>query len=598
MTITSDTKESLNDLKEKYHKVVKLIKDESKNDPPNEPFLSKYAAKEILLSMKASIESLLKNQELDNSERKKLLAMLGTVHIFLGTIYIEIEDSLTAEKHLSKCLEVINDFKEEHEYISITLNAYNQFGILWFKNEPEKGKVYLSKSMELYEKNKNELEPPKCLDDFFELESECVESEESWKRFEKICTATYYYLAQIYGSLRDALKSAVYCHITLKRQLVYNEFEFIDWSLNAATLSQFFAEQKGFKQARHHLSAASYILDMYKKELDKIEVHDEMYEYKMEEFQHRSADVARCWAQYGSILLSKSKERLLAETEKDEPNYLPSSTDLADIENSDSTVSKDDLSNLYFQTLNLQDYEKQVTDGYVLTLSEAKAVFLNAQNWLIKSQEYYTLENLASDFIDINLSHSQLYLDLLFFDDNADNQAKYQKRRIDLMETVLAKINPLFYLSHCRKIWYEVGNAYINLLDIKLDKQRESNARPTANSLLKINNIITKGIRYFTVFLESFESKPNQIKDYLMVYARSQFYIGVLFGKFITLDKNKKLENTESSLSAYRQVIEFCEKYPDAKEQIMVEFGVCKEMVELLPAKICILKSEIANKKN
>lgn len=590
---TLDFKESLNDLKEKYHKVVKLIKEDSKNDPLEEPFISKFAAKEILISMNTSLENLLKERELGKDEQKKLSAMLGTVHIFLGTIAIEIEDPSTAEKHLNKCLQLIDNFMEEPDYISITLNAYNQFGILWFKSEPGIGKSYLSKSMELYEKNKNNSEPPKCLDDLFELDSTCVDSDEAWKRFEKICTATYYYLAQIHGSLKDALKSAVYCHITLKRQLVYNEFEYIDWSLNAATLSQFFAEQKGFKQARHHLSAASYILDMYKKELDSIEIHDEMYDCKIEEFNHRNADVARCWAQYGSLLLSKSKERLLAETEKDDPNYLPSSTDLADIQNSDSTVSKDDLGNLCFESLNLEEYEKEVSDKYVLTLDEAKAVFLNSQKWLLKSQEYYSLESLASDFIDINLNHCQLYLDLLFFDDNPDNQAKYQKRRIDLIENLLSQINSKFYLSHCRKMWYEVGNAYINLLDIKLDKQRESNERPNPASLSKINNIISKGIAYFTLFLRSFEGKSKQIDDYLMVYARAQFYIGVLLGKYITLDKCKKLENTEASLLAYQKVLIFCEKYPDAKDSIMVEFGVCKEMVELLPAKICLLKNEI-----
>lgn len=524
--------------------------------------------------------------------------MLGTVHVFLATIYIEIEDSSTAEMHLQKCLDLIDDFKEESDYISITMNVYNEFGIVWFKNDPEKAKSYLLKSMVLYEKYKNNLEPPTCLDDLFEVDSKKTEAEESWKKFEHICTVTYYYLAQIYGSLMDALKSAVYCHITLKRQLVYNDYEYIDWVLNAATLSQFFAEKKGFKQARHHLSAASHVLDLYKKELDKIDVHDELYEHQMEEFNHRSADVARCWAQYGSILLSKSKDRLLAETEKDEPNYLSSSTDLADIENSTSTVSEDELSDLIFHSLDLEEYEKQVTDKFVLTLDQAKTVFLNSQSWLLKSQQYYTLESLASDFIDINLSHSQLYLDLLFFDENPDNQAKYQKRRIDLMESLLKKINSQYYMSHCRKMWYEVGNAYINLLDIKLDKQRESETRPTANSLLKINNIIAKGINHFTLFLESFESKPNQIKDYLIVYSKSQFYIGVLLGKYITLDKIKKVENTEASLSAYQDVLEFCDKHPDVKESIKVEYGVCKEMVELLPAKINMLKRDTACRKN
>ncbi|KAK9891691.1 hypothetical protein WA026_015659 [Henosepilachna vigintioctopunctata] len=594
MTITMDLKESINDLKEKFFKVVKLIKEDSKTDPPNEPLLSKYAARQILIPMKVSIESLLRNQTPESPEHIKLSAMLSSVYIYLGTICIDTEEFSIGEKHLEKALHYIDEFKEEPLFISVSMNAYNQLGILWFQKDAEKAKLYLDKSNEIYEKNKNNIDPPKSIDSLFETENEGESTEELWKRFEQINISTLYFLAQIYGKLKDALKSAVYCHKTLKKQLVYQQYESIDWALNAATLSQFFAEQKGFKQARHHLSAASYILDQYKKELDAVQVRDETYDSKIEEYNHRSADVSRCWAQYDSLLLSKSKDRLLAETEKDDPSYLPSSSDLADQEISNSTVSHEDLKYLFFSSLDLSSYEKQVTDNYILTLSEAKAVFLNAQNWLISSQTYYSLENLASDFIDIALSHSQLYLDLLFFDDNAENRAKYHKRRIDLLENLLDKINSQYYLSYCRKMWYEVGNAYIDLLDIKLDRYRESNTRPTPHNLSKINMLITKGLKQFNTFLKSFEDKTGQIPEsYYNAYARAQFYIGVLHGKFITLDKRMKLDNTEASLQAYQKVIDFCAKYQSAKDTIAVEYGVCKEMVELLPVKIGKLKSEL-----
>lgn len=73
MTFTSYSKENLIDLRENYQKVTKLIKEDSKNDPPNEPFLSKYAAKKILNQMKESIENVLKNNELTDVERRKIL---------------------------------------------------------------------------------------------------------------------------------------------------------------------------------------------------------------------------------------------------------------------------------------------------------------------------------------------------------------------------------------------------------------------------------------------------------------------------------------------------------------------------------------------
>lgn len=68
---------------------------------------------------------------------------------------------------------------------------------------------------------------------------------------------------QIYGTLKDELRSSVYCHNTLKRQLESKDYDPIEWALNAATLSQFFMTRNGFKQARHHLAAASYVLEKY-----------------------------------------------------------------------------------------------------------------------------------------------------------------------------------------------------------------------------------------------------------------------------------------------------------------------------------------------
>ncbi|KAL3266218.1 hypothetical protein HHI36_010400 [Cryptolaemus montrouzieri] len=143
-------------------------------------------------------------------------------------------------------------------------------------------------------------------------------------------------------------------------------------------------------------------------------------------------------------------------------------------------------------------------------------------------------------------------------------------------------------------MWYQAGITYTDLLEIKLEKQRESNARPSPRSLSKINNIITKGLMHFNSFLKSFEGKINQIDEsYYQSYGRAQFFIAVLHGKFITLDKKVKLENTEASLEAYEKVLEFCDGHEGAQDTIKLEIEACKEMVKLLPVKIVKLKSEL-----
>lgn len=67
------SKESLVDLQEKYEKVKKLIEEDSKLDPETEPFLSKYAARTILISMNANLENLLRQQSQESTDRIKLL---------------------------------------------------------------------------------------------------------------------------------------------------------------------------------------------------------------------------------------------------------------------------------------------------------------------------------------------------------------------------------------------------------------------------------------------------------------------------------------------------------------------------------------------
>lgn len=65
------TKEAYVDLQEKYGKVMKLIKEV---DPEATPYVSKYLAKQELISMKAGIEDLLrKNTDDKSKEHTKLV---------------------------------------------------------------------------------------------------------------------------------------------------------------------------------------------------------------------------------------------------------------------------------------------------------------------------------------------------------------------------------------------------------------------------------------------------------------------------------------------------------------------------------------------
>lgn len=305
-------KEIINDYKENYGKVRKLLDDDSKNDPENNPYMSKYKAKTILLNMKDSLlEVSISETDFD---KIKLDAMLGTVLVNIGIIDMETEEMTTSEKVLIEAEELLKPNSTKPEIVITLISAYNNLGILWsYREEPDKAKAYLLNAKDLYETFKCTLQVPLPIEQIINNSGET--SADDFLLLEKAYTLTLYYLAQVFGTLKENLKSAIYCHVTLRRQLQYNDFEPIDWALNSATLSQFFAEQNGFFQSRHHLAAATKILEHYESSLQETVSNDEAFLAKMETFKHRSADVARCWAKYCLLLMNASKTRLLNDAE-------------------------------------------------------------------------------------------------------------------------------------------------------------------------------------------------------------------------------------------------------------------------------------------
>lgn len=314
MIVTSEmtAKEILNDFKENYGKVRKLLDEDSKNDPENEPYLSKYKAREILMNMCESLKKIL-NSESD-VDTIKLHAMLGAVLLNIGIVDMETEELTASEKVLTEAVDLLSPNASKPEIVTTLINIYNNIGILWSnRDEPGRAKGFLLQAKELYETFKCTLQMPLPIEHVIGNVGEADVGD--FMLLEKAYTLTLYYLAQVFGSLKENLKSAIYCHVTLRRQLQYSDFEPIDWALNSATLSQFFAEQNGFFQSRHHLAAASTILERYEEKLMSSESNDEAFLAKLETFKHRSADVARCWAKYCLLLMTASKNRLMSDAE-------------------------------------------------------------------------------------------------------------------------------------------------------------------------------------------------------------------------------------------------------------------------------------------
>lgn len=573
-------KEQLSDIKEKFELAQKLV-EECKSDTL-EPYKNHYKSREILTDLEVKLEKIIS----ETSDSKDLLvfqSILGYVLKDIGRINSFVEETDASLAYLNKSLNLLESNQLEPEVIICYVDTLNQLGILWSKlQDNEKSKEFLVKSEKTADNFKATDKKPLTIFDIFGTSDE-IEKGKGEESLEKTCTLTFFYLAQVYGTAGELEISGKYCHLTLKRQLDLNDYEPVDWALNAATLSQYYFGKNMLKQSRHLLAAANYMLGNYADELEKKELTEDQRAAALENLKHRTADVDLCYAKYCIYILTTSIERLMQEKEESKKETDPVQFKL------------NDECEKFFIDLSL--YEREITDDFVLTFEDAKEVFLAAQSYLNKAKEYYSLENEASQHARIVQDYAHLFKHLAFFEEDSSIQSKLHKRRADQLEGILSQLNITYYMNICRELMFELGLTYSDMLDIKNDQLKFNDVQPTA--LSKINSLCHKAINKFQDFINTYKDKntgtiPESLDvDELQVVACANFNLGRLFYKIITPDKRMQLDNTSNSYKHYMIFIDYCDKHKTIAERMQGELGVTKSMCELLPLKIKKLMDEI-----
>jgi len=139
------------ELQDKYEKVNKLLNEESKRDPPNDPYRSKYKAQGILNEMKTMLTYHMDDLPSDDAERPKIHAMLGSVLLNMGVTSLDVEELSSGEEQLTNCLGVMEEFSMHPICIVFVLNALNQLGVLWSeRDDPKKSRCYLERAEKLF----------------------------------------------------------------------------------------------------------------------------------------------------------------------------------------------------------------------------------------------------------------------------------------------------------------------------------------------------------------------------------------------------------------------------------------------------------------
>ncbi|KAM4896870.1 KIF-binding protein isoform 2-T2 [Sylvia borin] len=480
-------------------------------------------------------------------------------------------------------------------------HSQNNLGILWSqRDEIETAQIYLESAEALYNQYvKENGNPPLDPSEHFMAEEEKLTNQERFKRFEKAYTHTLYYLAQVYQHLGMTEEAAHYCHTTLKRQLDYCGYYPVEWARNAATLSQYYLSKECFMEARHCLAAASVIFSQAG-QVPSAEDGDER-EPDQQDLQERKAEIARCWIKYCLNLLQSARKLLednIGELDPDRQLELK-----AQRRKEEDEKERDRKKAVLFGTSDICDsvlaMEEKVSSEYPLDFQEAREIFLFGQNYVQEAKEFFQVDGYVTDHIEIVQDHSALFKVLAFFEEDYERRCKMHKRRIDMLEPIYADLNPQYYLLICRQLQCELADTYYEMMDLKVAIGNRLE-KLDSHTVKKINALAQFAIKYYELFLDSLRS-PDKVfpekleEDVLRPAMVAKFHIARLYGKIITSDRKKQLENMQTSLEYYTFLVDYCEKYPDAVPAIETELELSKEMVNLLPASMERLKAKLSS---
>lgn len=90
----------------------------------------------------------------------------------------------------------------------------------------------------------------------------------------------------------------------------------------------------------------------------------------------------------------------------------------------------------------------------------------------------------------------------------------FKKGIVDL-ELTANRLNEESCLGTCRRIWYELGTVYSDMMDIKYERHVRNKMVLTERATKKINRYSHSSIKYYSRFIESF-----------YVYVRQEFWRG------------------------------------------------------------------------
>ncbi|EAL66317.1 hypothetical protein DDB_G0282223 [Dictyostelium discoideum AX4] len=584
-------------------------------DPDQTPYKSKYEAIELLKELKKEINE--NEKELNQQQQQDILDYLVVIDSKLGELFIATEEITLGLNICRDCLKSLESIK--NKFPLETISTFQSIAIIDInKNHFENGKQLLIKSENLINQTIEK-----------QQEQEQEQEQQFKDKLESLQLQNYFYFAQLYGLLKDSelvniiiiiiihlcINSSKYCELTLRKQLKRNNFDRLEWCKNSLMLAEYYLSELNFDYAKQCFLVSNYICKGIENEDDREETQANIYLVMAKfylEFLHFFRDIENLnhchrvnnnnknnnnendidFVQGGlsSISLSDKQKEKEKEDKLFNENQIKKEKmlDLISFNKRSLNIDKPLFTELGSELLdkiyNHSTFTSPIDLIVVKDQPSARDIFLKSQHFFNKSKKYYKLDGFVSQHIKILFDQINLFEYLNMFESNAGRKIGIHKKKIELIQPLLKELNPTYFLSSIRSIYFKIAEIY--------------------SEISKIYQCVCTNLREIQTYNECYndgevpnspkiteEEKMKSIIEDFEVYINAKLELAVCHKNVKGVNK-LVLEHLEKSLNLFRSIITLLDSVPkDISSRHTQEYHLCSQMSSLLPQKIQFLSS-------
>ena len=533
------------------------------------------------------------------------------------------KDYATIEVNLA-LLPPLTFLEPVHRTCCDAFKCVNALGILWAgRDRVKRSFLYLHSAKVLYDSLSENRSLPRGIR----------------REVESLYTHNLFYLAQAYGHIGKPDYACKYCHETLDRQYIagVEGSAALEWVKNAMGIADFHMTLGKNKQAAYSLLCADSVLK--KKVLphvDVLEASTGKVAQWTSDIKEKEGDLCRRWLRLimqsmrSSLDIKHRYSQIQPETDVDTKK--PSEV---------STAEEQELVEL-FKGMDINIAKKSDTEaeqknlcdvaGIVIwTLEEATVAFKNGFAKAEEAKKIFVMDGFVTDHVRILQDQSKLYHYLSLYESEVKRKLAMQGRRIELLKPLLSSLSRSAFDHIHKEIAHECAEAYTSLLDTKLEKFRSkgivneallklvelkkcneysvgiismlshltgfyTSPKTEVKDVLKVDVNITK-FEQLEYLVASFNNAPDEStiqEEEVRIFLNAHFMAGralsKIFAKPIEGMQNHAVP-TMMALEKYRWLYKYApelctRKKLDINNTFKDEMMLCREMIDLLPAKI------------